>query len=262
MGTRALYSAATGLQAQQDQTDIISNNLANVNTTGYKRVRGNFQDLLYQTLQLAGTPSSTSTQVPSGVQFGHGVTLVATERMFEQGSFRQTDGELHMALDGNGFFQILLPDGRTAFTRDGSFERDANGQVVTHDGLFLQPAITLDPQAIKVEISPTGIVTQQLADGTLNQVGTVQLVNFTNPAGLEAYGQNLFLETDASGAPLVGDPGQNGTGYVRQGFLEASNVNIAEELIDLIVAQRAYEVNSKSIQTQDSILQIASSLKR
>jgi flagellar basal-body rod protein FlgG len=262
MGTRALYSAATGLRAQQEVTDLIANNLANVNTTGYKRVRGNFQDLLYQTVQLAGTPSAVAGTVPAGVQFGHGATLVSTERLFEQGSFRQTNQQLHMAIDGNGLFQILLPDGRTAYTRDGSFQRDANGQIVTHDGNFLQPAITLDPQAINIDINPVGVVTQQLADGTLAGVGNVELAIFPNPAGLQALGQNLFLQTEASGAPLVGAAGADGRGFVRQGFLEISNVNIAEELVDLIVAQRSYEVNSKSIQTQDSILGIAANLKR
>lgn len=262
MGTRALYAAATGLRAQQEVTDIIANNLANVNTTGFKRVRGNFQDLLYQTVQLAGAPSALAGTIPSGIQFGHGVSLVSTERLFDQGSFRETGQPLHMAIDGNGFFQVLLADGRTAYTRDGSFQRDASGQVVTHDGNFLQPAITLDPTAVNVDINPVGVVTQQLPDGTLAAAGTIEMAIFPNPAGLEALGQNLFLETEASGAPLAGAPGADGRGFVRQGFLEISNVNIAEELVDLIVAQRSYEVNSKSIQTQDQILGIAANLKR
>lgn len=262
MGTRALYAAATGLHAQQEVTDIIANNLANVNTTGFKRVRGNFQDLLYQTVQLAGTPSALAGTVPSGIQFGHGASLVSTVRLFDQGSFRETGQELHVAIDGNGFFQVLLPDGRTAYTRDGSFQRDATGQVVTHDGYFLQPAITLDPTATNVDINPVGVVTQRLPDGTLATVGTIETAIFPNPAGLEAIGQNLFLATEASGAPLAGAPGADGRGFVRQGFLEISNVNIAEELVDLIVAQRSYEVNSKSIQTQDQILGIAANLKR
>ncbi|MEK8023410.1 MAG: flagellar basal-body rod protein FlgG [Candidatus Hydrogenedentota bacterium] len=260
--TRALYTAATGLAAQQFNTDVIANNLANVNTTGFKRARAHFQDLLYQTVHLAGTPSSVGTQVPSGVQVGHGTSIVSTERIFTQGSFRQTENQFNIAIEGSGFFQIQLPDGSVAYTRDGSFERDSTGQIVTHSGFLLQPAIQVDPTAVNIEINQQGIVTQQLADGTLQGVGTIQLTNFVNPAGLQALGTNTYRETAASGPPLTGNPGQNGTGALRQGFIEISNVNVAEELIDLIVAQRAYEVNSKSIQTQDSILSTASSLKR
>ncbi|MBL4889009.1 MAG: flagellar basal-body rod protein FlgG [Candidatus Lindowbacteria bacterium] len=260
--TRALYTAATGLSAQQFNTDVIANNLANVNTTGYKRVRAHFQDLLYQTIRLAGTPSSVGTQVPSGVQIGHGTKVVSTERLFTQGSFRQTENQFHMAIEGAGFFQITLPDGSTAFTRDGSFERDSQGQIVTHSGFLLEPAISISPDAVNIEINQEGIITQQLPDGTLAQIGQVQLTNFINPAGMQALGSNTFRETAASGAPLTGNPGENGTGFVRQGFIEISNVNVAEELIDLIVAQRAYEVNSKSIQTQDSLLATATNLKR
>lgn len=260
--TRALYTAATGLSAQQFNTDIIANNLANVNTTGFKRTRAHFQDLLYQTVHLAGTPSSVGTQVPSGVQVGHGSKVISTERLFTQGSFRQTENQFHLAIEGNGFFPILLQDGSTAYTRDGSFERDSQGQIVTHSGFLLQPQVTVDPQAVNVEINQEGVVTQQLPDGTLAQIGQIQLTNFVNPAGLQALGSNIFRATAASGAALTGNPGQNGTGSLRQGFIEISNVNVAEELIDLIVAQRAYEVNSKSIQTQDSILATATNLKR
>lgn len=260
--TRALYTAATGLSIQQFATDVISNNLANVNTTGFKRVRAHFQDLLYQTIELAGTPSSVGTQVPSGVQVGHGARVTSTERLFSQGSFRQTENQFHLAIEGDGFFPITLPDGSTAYTRDGSFERDSNGQVVTHAGFLLEPGITVDAEAINIEISSEGIVTQQLPDGTLQQIGQIQLTNFVNPAGLQALGTNVFRETAASGDPITGNPGENGAGLLRQGFIEISNVNVAEELIDLIVAQRAYEVNSKSIQTQDSMLSTAGNLKR
>ncbi len=260
--TRALYTAATGLAAQQFHTDVISNNLANVNTTGFKRSRTHFQDLLYQTLRLAGTPSSVGSQVPSGVQVGHGTNVVATEKIFTQGSFRQTENQFNVAIEGNGFFEIVLPDGSTAYSRDGSFERDSQGQMVTHQGFLIQPPIQIDPQAINLEINAEGIVTQQLPDGTLAQIGQLTLTNFINPAGLQSLGTNIYRETAASGAPLTGNPGTNGTGRLRQGFIEISNVNVAEELIDLIVAQRAYEVNSKSIQTQDSILATASNLKR
>lgn len=260
--TRALFTAATGLSAQQFNTDVIANNLANVNTTGFKRARAHFQDLLYQTVKLAGTPSSVGTQVPSGVQVGHGTNVVSTERIFTQGSFRQTENQFNLAIEGQGFFPITLPDGSTAYTRDGSFERDSQGQIVTHSGFLLQPSISIDPTAVNIEINQEGIVTQQLSDGTLAQVGQIQLAGFVNPAGLQALGTNTFRETAASGPALTGNPGQNGTGSLRQGFIEISNVNVAEELIDLIVAQRAYEVNSKSIQTQDSILATAASLKR
>lgn len=260
--TRALYTSATGLASQQFHTDVIANNLANVNTTGFKRARTHFQDLLYQTLHLAGTPTSVGTQVPSGVQVGHGANVVATERIFTQGSFRLTENQFNVAVEGNGFFQIALPDGSMAYTRDGSFERDSNGQIVTHSGFLVQPPVTIDPEAVNIEINAEGVVTQQLPDGTLAQVGTIQLTNFVNPAGLQSLGSNTYRETAASGPPLTGNPGQNGTGYLRQGYVEISNVNVAEELIDLIVAQRAYEVNSKSIQTQDSILATASNLKR
>jgi flagellar basal-body rod protein FlgG len=260
--TRALYTAAAGLSAQQFNTDVIANNLANVNTTGFKRSRTHFQDLLYQTLHLAGTPSSVGTEVPSGVQVGHGVNVVSTEKIFTQGSFRLTENQFNVAIEGSGFFEIVLPDGSQAFTRDGSFERDSQGQMVTHSGFLVQPPITISPDAVNIEINPEGIVTQQMSDGTLQQIGQIQLTNFINPAGLQALGSNTFRETAASGPPLTGNPGQNGTGNLRQGYVEISNVNVAEELIDLIVAQRAYEVNSKSIQTQDSILGTASNLKR
>lgn len=260
--TRALFTAATGLGAMQFFTDVIANNLANVNTTGFKRSRVHFQDLLYQTIHLAGTPSSVGTQVPSGVQAGHGVNVVSTEKIFTQGSFRQTGNQLNVAIKGDGFFQILLPDGSLAYTRDGSFEVDSNGNIVTHSGFLLEPQITIPPETVNLEINQEGIVTAQLPDGTLNQLGQIQLVNFINPAGLQDLGSNLFRETAASGAPIVGNPGQNGTGFLEQGFIETSNVNVAEELIDLIVAQRAYEVNSKSIQTQDAMLATAGNLKR
>ena len=260
--TRALYTAATGLAAQQFNTDVISNNLANVNTTGYKKVRADFNDLLYQTLQLAGTPSSVGTQVPVGVQVGHGSRVAATSRMFTQGSFKQTENELDIEIEGDGFFQILLPDGSLAYTRDGSFKLDGDGNIVTNEGNFMEPQITISQDAIDIEINPEGVVTEELPGGVRNQVGQIQLAKFVNSAGLQALGGNLFRETPASGSPIVSIPGQNGTGATRQGFLEISNVNVAEELVNLIVAQRAYEVNSRSIQTQDSMLQTATSLKR
>ena len=260
--TRALYSAATGLGATQFQTDVISNNLANVNTTGFKRSRVHFQDLLYQTLHLAGTPSSVGTQVPSGVQVGHGTNVVSTEKIFTQGSFRQSGNQLNAAIEGGGFFQIILPDGSVSYTRDGTFELDSNGSIVTHAGFLLEPQITVPANTVNLEINSQGIVTAQDPTGPMNQLGTIQLAQFVNPAGLQSLGNNLYRETAASGAAVVGNPGTNGTGLLRQGFLETSNVNVAEELIDLIVAQRAYEVNSKSIQTQDAMLATASNLKR
>ncbi len=253
---RSLWIAKTGLDAQQTNIDVISNNLANVSTNGFKRSRAVFEDLLYQTLRQPGAQSSQQTQYPSGLQVGTGVRPVATERIHTQGNLQQTGNSLDLAVNGQGFFQILLPDGTTAYTRDGSFQLDSNGQLVTSSGYQVQPGITIPPNALSVTIGRDGTVSVlQPGSATPNQVGTIQLANFVNPTGLQSIGENLYLETASSGAPAANVPGTNGLGVLNQGFVETSNVNVAEELVNMIQAQRAYEINSKAITTSDQMLQ-------
>lgn len=258
---RSLWIAKTGMDAMQTNIDVISNNLANVNTNGFKRTRPVFEDLLYQTLRQPGAPSSQQTQLPSGLQLGTGVKPTATERIFTQGNLQLTDNPLDMAINGQGFFQITLPDGSTAYTRDGAFQVNNQGQIVTSGGYPLNPAITVPAGTTKINVSNDGIISVQTAGQTaLTQIGNVQLANFINPAGLESVGQNQYLETTASGAPTVSAPGANGVGVLNQSYVETSNVNITEELINMIQAQRAYEINSKAIQTSDQMLQKLSQL--
>lgn len=253
---RSLWTAKTGLEAQQFNVDVISNNLANVSTNGFKRQRAVFEDLLYQVIRQPGAQSSQLNQVPSGLQLGTGVRPVATARIFTTGNLQQTGNNLDVAINGQGFFQILLPDGTTAYTRDGSFQLDNQGNVVTSSGYALQPGITVPPQTISVTIGADGTVSAVVAGSTTpQQVGTIQLANFVNPAGLQARGENLFLETASSGAPQVNQPQTNGLGGLNQGFVETSNVSVTEELVNLITAQRAYEINSRSIQSSDQMLQ-------
>ena len=253
---RSLWIAKTGLEAQQLQMDVISNNLANVSTTGFKRSRGVFEDLLYQTLRQPGAQSSQQTQLPSGLQIGTGVRPVATEKIFTQGNLQQTGNSLDVAINGKGFFQILLPDGTTAYTRDGSFQVDNQGQLVTSSGYQVQPAITIPVDAITVTVAKDGTVSvTQPGSVAATQVGSLQLANFINPAGLQSQGENLFVETAASGAPTANAPGSNGLGVLNQGMVETSNVNVAEELVNMIQTQRAYEINSKAITTSDQMLQ-------
>ncbi|MFA5371057.1 MAG: flagellar basal-body rod protein FlgG [Sideroxydans sp.] len=253
---RSLWIAKTGLEAQQTQMDVISNNLANVSTTGFKRSRAVFEDLLYQNLRQPGAQSSQQTQIPSGLQIGTGVRPIATERIHTQGNLQQTGNQLDMAIQGNGFFQILLPDGSTAYTRDGSFQSDSQGQLVTANGYTVQPAITLPANALSVTVGLDGVVSVTQPGVTAPvQVGSIQLATFINPAGLESMGQNLHLETAASGAPNTNVPGTNGTGSINQSYVETSNVNVVEELVNMIQTQRAYEINSKSITTSDQMLQ-------
>jgi len=253
---RSLWTASTGLTAQQVQIDIIANNLANVSTNGFKQARGIFADLLYQTLRQPGAQSSQTTQIPDGLQIGLGTTPVSTGRIFTQGSLQQTGNSLDMAIDGAGFFQVLLPDGSTGYTRDGSFQQDNQGNVVTSSGYPLQPGITIPPNTITITVGNDGTVTALVAGSqTPTQVGTIQLANFVNAAGLQAKGENLFLETASSGAPQVNQPNSNGLGALNQGFVETSNVSVTEELVNLITAQRAYEINSRSIQSSDQMLQ-------
>jgi len=252
---RALWIAKTGLDAQQTRMAVVSNNLANVSTTGFKKGRAVFEDLLYQNIRQPGAQSSQNTLLPSGLTLGTGVRTVATEKLFTQGSLTQTENSLDVAINGRGFFQILRPDGTLAYTRDGSFQVDAQGQVVTAGGLALQPAITIPATAQSVSIGRDGVVSVQLAgQAAPQQLGTLQLADFINPTGLQPIGENLFQETAASGAPQTSTPGLNGMGSVTQGSVESSNVNVVEELVNMIETQRAYEMNSKAISTVDQML--------
>lgn len=253
---RALWTAQSGLEAQQFNVDVISNNLANISTNGFKRQRPVFQELLYQTLRRPDLQSSQLTQYPTGLQVGTGAAPVATARIFTQGDLRQTGGNLDMAVDGRGFFQVLRPDGSTASTRDGRFALDKQGQVVTAAGFPLQPAITIPADALTIVIGGDGAVSvTRPGSAAPTQIGTIHLADFINRDGLNAIGGNLFLPTASSGAATVGRPGTNGLGALNQGYLESSNVNVAEELVDLITAQRAFEINSRAVQTSDEMLQ-------
>lgn len=253
---RSLWISKTGLDAQQTQMDVIANNLANVNTAGFKRSRAVFEDLLYQTMRQPGAQSSQQTQLPTGLQIGTGVRPVAAERVFTQGNLQQTNNEKDMAIQGAGFFQVLMPDGSTAYTRDGSFSIDSQGQMVTANGFVVQPAITIPADAITMSVGRDGTVSVSQPGATAPvQVGALQLATFINPAGLEARGENLYVETAASGSPGINTPGTNGAGLLAQGYVETSNVNVVEELVNMIQTQRAYEVNSKAISTSDQMLQ-------
>lgn len=252
---KSLWISKTGMDAQQTQLDVISNNLANVGTTGFKRARVAFEDLLYQNVRQAGANSSQQTQLPTGLQIGTGVRSVATPRMFTQGNMQQTGNSLDLAVNGQGFFQITMPDGTTAYTRDGTFHVDVNGGVVNSNGFALNPAITIPANAQSITVGQDGTVSVTVPGQAAPQtVGSIQLANFTNPAGLEAKGMNLFIETAASGTASANTPGTNGLGLLNQGYLETSNVNVVEELVSMIQTQRAYEINSKAIQTSDQML--------
>ncbi|MDB5777102.1 MAG: flgG [Herbaspirillum sp.] len=258
---RSLWIAKTGLDAQQTQMDVISNNLANVSTTGFKRSRAVFEDLLYQTLRQPGGQSSQQTQLPSGLQLGTGVRPVSTERIFTQGNPQQTSNDKDIAINGDGFFQILMPDGTTAYTRDGTFQPDAQGQLVTSSGYALQPAITIPPGASGLVIGRDGTVSVTLpAATTPTQIGSIQLATFINNSGLQSQGENLYVETASSGTPNQNTPGTNGAGTLQQGYLETSNVNVVEELVNMIQTQRAYEINSKAITASDQMLQKVSQM--
>ncbi|MBI3529251.1 MAG: flagellar basal-body rod protein FlgG [Betaproteobacteria bacterium] len=252
---RSLWISKTGLEAQQTQMDVIAHNLANVSTNGFKRQRAVFEDLLYQTLRQPGAQSSQQTEVPSGMQIGTGVQPIATERVFTQGNIQQTGNALDVAIQGDGFFQVLLPDGTTAYTRDGAFQLNSQGQLVTSSGYQVQPAITMPANVISVTIAKDGIVSvTQAGSSTPTQIGQMQLATFINTGGLQSRGENLYLETAASGAPQPNAPGSNGAGLLNQSYVETSNVNVVEELVNMIQTQRAYEINSKSIQTSDQML--------
>ena len=253
---RSLWISKTGLDAQQTKLDVISNNLANVSTNGFKRSRAVFEDLLYQTIRQPGAQSSQQTQLPSGLQLGTGVRPVATESIFAQGGLQQTENPRDVAINGQGFFLVLMPDGTTAYTRDGAFQSDINGQFVTSSGFVIQPAITVPPNALSITIARDGTVSALLpGSATPIQVGNIQLATFVNPAGLQKTGENLYLQTASSGTPNTNAPGTNGTGLLQQGFVETSNVNVVEELVNMIQTQRAYEINSRAIETSDQMLQ-------
>lgn len=252
---RSLWIARTGLDAQQTQLDVIANNLANVSTNGYKRSRAVFEDLLYQTLRQPGAQSSQQTQIPSGLQLGTGARPVSTAHIFTQGNIQKTDNALDLGVQGNGFFQVLMPDGTTGYTRDGSFQKDNQGQIVTADGYPLQPNITIPANALSVTVGTDGTVSiTQAGTAASTQIGTIQLATFINNGGLQSMGQNLFQETAASGTPTPNTPGTNGAGVINQGYVETSNVNVAEELVTMIQTQRAYELNSKVVSTSDAML--------
>ena len=257
--TQALWIAKTGLDAQQTRMSVISNNLANVNTTGYKYSRPVFNDLLYQTVRQPGAQSSQNTEIPSGLMVGTGVRTMSTQKFYSQGNIIQTENSLDVAISGRGFFEILLPDGDTGYTRDGTFQLDSQGRMVTSNGYQLQPAITVPANTLSVTIGEDGVVSALVAGSTTpTQLGAIQLADFINPAGLQPMGDNLLNETAASGAATTGTPGQTGLGLTLQGSLEGSNVNVVEELVNMIETQGAYEMNSKAISTSDQMLQYAS----
>lgn len=260
---RSLWIAATGMEAQQLRIDVIANNLANVNTAGFKKSRADFQDLLYQNITPAGASSSATTEVPTGIQIGHGVRPVATQKIFTQGAFQETGNQLDLGIEGAGFFQVLQPDGEVAYTRSGALKVDKDGNVVTSDGHLIEPSVTIPTDSLSINISTDGVVSVlQPGSASPTDVGNFELARFINPAGLMALGKNLFLATTASGDATTGTPGTDGVGTLAQGFLEMSNVSIVEEMVDMIVSQRAYELNAKSIQASDEMLQQANNVKR
>ena len=260
---RALYTAATGMMAQQTQIDTTSNNIANVNTIGYKKQRAEFADLMYQTMEYAGTATSLNTSSPTGIEVGLGVRPTSITKEFTQGNFKETGNNLDMAITGNGFFQVELPDGTTAYTRNGAFKLDADGNIVNSDGYKLIPQIVVPADTTAISIGTDGTVSVLQAGQTqMSQIGQIELANFVNPAGLHSLGSNNYINTSASGDAITGTPGLNGIGEIREGFVEMSNVQLVEEMTDLITGQRAYEANSKAITTSDQMLQTVNQLKR
>jgi flagellar basal-body rod protein FlgG len=258
---RALYSSASGMQAQQANLDVIANNLANVNTTGFKKAKPEFQDLLYQTTREAGSEQGAGNQLPTSLQIGHGSRIVSTARVFTPGELTQTGEKYDVAIHGDGFFEVQLPDGTRAYTRDGALKTASDGRITTSDGLPLQSGFQPIPAGTTaVTIAANGEVTTTGASGSQNF--RIQLVRFANPAGLEAVGHNLYKETKASGTPEIGNPAENGYGELAQGYLEMSNVKVVEEMVNMILAQRAYEVNSKAVQSADEMMQMSNNLRR
>jgi flagellar basal-body rod protein FlgG len=260
---RCLWTAASGMQAQTSNIDVISNNLANVNTAGFKRSRAEFQDLLYETMRVPGADAPGGGQIPTGIQIGHGTRTVATQKIFIQGDFQHTENQLDMAIEGQGFFQITQPNGDLAYSRAGNFKIDGEGRIVTPDGMLVEPEITIPTDAQSVSISTDGTVSVlQPGQTQPTDIGSLQLARFVNPAGLQSIGRNLFVQTAASGEPTTGTPGEDGFGTIAQGYLEMSNVSVVDEMVNMITAQRAYEINSKAIQAADDMLQTANALKR
>lgn len=258
---RSLWTGTTGMHGQQLNIDVIANNLANVSTTGFKKSRADFQDLLYQTMKVPGSQTSADTQSPTGIMVGLGVRPAAVTKVFTQGDLIQTENELDVAIEGNGFLQVEMPNGTTAYTRAGALKRDSNGRITTSDGYPILPALTIPDGATQVSISETGIVSAIIGDDTEStEIGTLELASFTNNAGLSAIGRNLFQETSASGTAITGTPGSEGLGTLMQTYLEGSNVNIVEEMASMITTQRAYEINSKTIQTSDEMMQTTNQL--
>ena len=261
---RSLWTAGTGMKGQQTNLDVISNNIANVNTTAFKKYRVDFQDLMYQTMRTAGTVTGDdNNQVPTGVNLGHGTKVAATQRVYLQGAAQETGNDLDILIQNDGFFQITMPDGTTAYTRDGSFKKDETGRIVTSDGYVLEPAITIPEDSTSLTISPDGRVSVTIpGQNDPDEIGQIELARFINPAGLQALGQNLYVETAASGEAVISNPGTDGAGTLVQRYLEMSNVQLVEEMVNMIVCQRAYEINGKAITTSDEMLQTAVGLKR
>ncbi len=260
---RSLWTAASGMQAQTINIDVIANNLANVNTTGFKRSRADFQDLLYETFSAPGSSSSAGTEVPAGLQVGHGTRPVATQKIFLQGDYQHTKNELDMAIEGSGFFQILQPNGTVAYSRAGAFKLDSEGRIVTSDGYLMEPESSIPSNSTSITIGTDGTISVlQAGETESTEVGTIQLARFVNPAGLSSIGRNLYLQTAASGDAITGTAGEEGFGTISQGYIEMSNVSVIDEMVNMITAQRAYEINSKAIQASDEMLQMANQLRR
>ena len=260
---RSLWTAATGMQGQSTNVDVIANNIANVNTIGFKKSRVDFQDLLYDTLREPGAASSDSTEVPTGVQLGHGARVVAVTKQFSPGEYTNTKNELDLAIVGHGFFKILLPSGEDAFTRAGSFSLDSSGRIVNPDGFVLEPEITIPTDTISLSVGMDGTVSViQAGDTEQTEVGTIELSRFINPSGMKSIGRNLYLPSDASGDEISGTPAENGLGYIEQGYLEMSNVSVVDEMVNMITAQRAYELNSKIVIISDEMLSMSNNMKR
>ena len=260
---RSLWTAASGMQAQSLNIDVISNNLANVNTIGFKKSRAEFQDLLYETLRAAGVASSEETQIPTGIQLGHGVRPAAVNMIFSQGNMQHTQNNLDLAIEGNGFFQVLHLNGEIAYTRDGAFKLNSEGQIVTADGFLLEPEISLPIDTVVLSIAIDGTVSVlQAGETEPTEIGTIEVARFINPSGLNGIGRNLYLPTSASGDPITGTAGEDGLGSISQGYLEMSNVSVVDEMVNMITAQRAYEINSKAVQAADEMLQMANNVKR
>jgi len=260
---RSMFIAATGMEAQKLNIDVVSNNLANVSTAGFKKSRADFQDLMYQTIKAAGATSAEGVQIPSGIQIGLGVKPVAVQKIFTQGDFVNTGNSLDLVIEGDGFFQITKPDGTIAYTRAGAFKLDSEGRIVNSDGYPLEPSITIPSNATNLTVGSDGKITVMTAgSNTPTEIGQIELAKFLNPGGLNALGKNLYQNTASSGDPTTSNPSVEGMGAINQGFIEQSNVSVVEEMVNMIVSQRAYEINSKAVQASDEMLQVANNLKR